>query len=62
MITGWGLTRIIGTGVIFILGSYPVYSGPVGMFSAQIVLAILQTVLLFLLVTTAYEWMNRPHS
>ena len=58
--TGYGLARIAGVGVIGALGAYVgIVGGPTGTVLLERVFGVLNTAMLFLLVTLAYEWNSR---
>ena len=52
--TNWGWARIIGALVILVLGIYPMTSGTTILVATMF--QIVNSVMLFLLVTFAYEW------
>ena len=58
--TGFGLARIAGVGVLGALGAYvSIAAGPSATLVLERVFMVLNTAMLFLLVTMAYEWNAR---
>lgn len=58
--SGFGLARIAGVGVIGVVGAYVgIVGGPTGTVLVDRVFGVLNTAMLFLLVSLAYEWNSR---
>lgn len=55
--TNWGWMRFFGVGAILVLGFWPIgLGGAGGALLVSSVFQIVNTAMLFLLVTIAYEW------
>ena len=58
--TGYGLARIAGVGIIAVLGAYvAIVGGPTAALLVTNVFQVLNTAMLFVLVSIAYEWNSR---
>jgi len=58
-LTVWGLARVIGVGIILLIGFYGGLLSRVGGLDVLIVFQIINTSLMFVIMTVAYEWLRR---
>jgi hypothetical protein len=54
-----GITRLVGVAAILLFGVLGSVATPFGLLTVAAIIPLLNTALLFVLVTLAYEWMSR---
>ena len=54
-----GIARVIGVGVILLIGVYGGLLSAAGGFDVVMLFTVINTAILFVIMTIAYEWSNR---